>query len=117
MEPKYKHEKKGIDKFLTFKFFEFKISDDMPIMDQVHELDVLVSQLSELQIVVPDTLQARAILSKLPPSWHNYRKKIMHSIESFTIEQVTTHMQIEATNRAREAMILSSTFKKMTYTL
>jgi hypothetical protein len=36
-------------------------------MDQVHEIQMLISKLSNLDIKVPDSLQAGAILSKLPP--------------------------------------------------
>lgn len=64
----------------------------MPVMDQVHELDVLVSQLSELQTIVPDILQVEAILSKCLLGMTTERKFcILHSTESDTIEQVTTH--------------------------
>ena len=52
-------------------------------MDQVHELQILVSKLGKLEIKIPDSLQVRTILSKLPPSWSEYREKIWHSPEIF----------------------------------
>lgn len=58
--------KKSTNKFLAMKCFEFKITENFPTMDQVHELQVLVSKLSELQIKIRDSLQIGAILSKLP---------------------------------------------------
>ncbi|XP_022715126.1 uncharacterized protein LOC111274619 [Durio zibethinus] len=106
LEHKYMNEKKGTDKFLALKYFEFSITDDKPIMDQVHELQILVSKLSELEIKVPDSLQVGAILSKLHPSWNGYRKKVLHSTDTFTIEEFQTHIQIEAKNRARDALFL-----------
>ncbi|XP_022717833.1 uncharacterized protein LOC111276355 [Durio zibethinus] len=106
LEHKYMNEKKGMDKFLALKYFEFSITDDKPIMDQVHELQILVSKLSELEIKVPDSLQVGAILSKLPHSWNGYRKKVMHSTDTFTIEEFQTHIQIEAENHARDALFL-----------
>ncbi|GLT87306.1 hypothetical protein SLE2022_053950 [Rubroshorea leprosula] len=56
LEKKYKHEKKGTDKFLALKYFEFEMKDDISIMDQVHELQILVSRMSELEIKIPDSL-------------------------------------------------------------
>ncbi|KAH1108655.1 hypothetical protein J1N35_012423 [Gossypium stocksii] len=53
-------------------------------MDLVDELQVLVSKLSELEINISDSLQVGAILSKLPPFWNGYRKKILHSPKSYT---------------------------------
>jgi hypothetical protein len=37
-------------------------------MDQVYEIHMLISKLSDLDIKVPDSLQVGAVLSKLPPS-------------------------------------------------
>lgn len=75
LEAKYKNEKRGTDKFLAMKYFEFFMTDDKAtIMDQVHELQILVSRLSELEIKIPDALQIGAILAKLPPSWNDFRK-------------------------------------------
>lgn len=48
LESKYKHLKKGTDRFLALKYFEFNFSENLPIMDQVRELEVLVSQMNEL---------------------------------------------------------------------
>ncbi|GKV02145.1 hypothetical protein SLEP1_g14614 [Rubroshorea leprosula] len=105
LEKKYKHEKKGTDKFLALKYFEFEMKDDISIMDQVHELQILVSRMSELEIKIPDALQVGAVLSKLPPSWNDYRKKVLHSDEILTMEQFQTHLQIEAENRSRDAIL------------
>ena len=102
LETKYQNEKKGTDKFLALNYFDFKMTDDMPVMDQVHELQILVSRLRDLEVTVPDTLQIGAILSKLPPSWNNYRKKVLQTPESFTMEQFQTHLQIECETRIRD---------------
>jgi hypothetical protein len=67
LETHYKQEKSGSDHFLTLKFFEYEITDNKPIMDQVHEIQILISKLSDLDIKVPDSLQMGVVLSKLPP--------------------------------------------------
>ena len=50
------------------KYFEFKMLDSIPIMDQVHELQVLVSKLRDLKVVISKLLQVDAIISKLSSS-------------------------------------------------
>ena len=40
---KYKAEEAGAKKFLISKYFEYKFNGDMPILSQVHELQVLVN--------------------------------------------------------------------------
>ena len=92
LETKYKNEKKGTDKFLAMNYFDFKLSDNQPVMDQIHELQILVSRLRDLDTVVPDSLQIGAILSKLPPSWNEHRKRVLHNPQSFTIEEFQTHL-------------------------
>ena len=115
IEVKFKHMKKGTDWFLALKYFEFKFSDSVSIMDQVRELEILVSQLGELQIQIPDALQVGAILSKLPSSWNDYRKKILHSSETYTIEQFTTHLQIECENRSRDELLNGPNVSKVNH--
>ena len=115
IEAKFKHMKKGMDRFLALKYFEFNFSNAVSIMDQVRELEILVSQLGELQIQIPDALQVGAILSKLPSSWNDYRKKILHSSETFTIEQFTTHLQIEYENRSRDELLNGSSGSKVNH--
>ncbi|OMO60891.1 wall-associated receptor kinase 2-like protein [Corchorus capsularis] len=106
LETTYQNEKKGTDKFLSLKYFEFKMSDEKPILDQVHELQVLVSKLKELEITIPDAIQIGAILSKMPPTWNDYRKKVLHSKDILTIDLFMTHLQIESENRDRDATYL-----------
>jgi len=38
LETHYKQEKSGSDRFFALKFFEYEITDNKPIMDQVHEI-------------------------------------------------------------------------------
>ena len=59
---------KSNDNFLALKYCEFIVIGDKPIMDQVHELQIVASKLSELQIKIPNLFQVEAILSKLVPS-------------------------------------------------
>ena len=87
------------------QYFEFKMVDKKPIMDQIHELQILVSKLSYLEVKIFDALQIGAILSKLPSSWNNYRKQILHCTDQLTVEQFRTHLQIESETCARDALV------------
>ena len=54
----------------------------------------MTSKLSELQIRIPYSFHVRTI--KLPSSLNEYRKKILHFPNAFTIEEFQTHLYIEA---------------------
>ncbi|KAH1122231.1 hypothetical protein J1N35_005391 [Gossypium stocksii] len=68
VEEKYNTERQGTDKFLMMKYFEFKMVNVILIMDQVYELQVLVSRLSDFKVVISKLLQVGAVISKLSSS-------------------------------------------------
>ena len=84
------------------------MTDSKPIMDQVHELQVLVSRLRDLDVKVLDVLQICAILSKLPLSQNDYRNKVLHSTDKLTLQQFQTHLQIESETCVHDAQFLAS---------
>ena len=49
LEHKYTTEKRGTNKFLMFRYYELTMFDNKLILDQVHELLVLVSKLCDLK--------------------------------------------------------------------
>ncbi|XP_010914014.1 uncharacterized protein [Elaeis guineensis] len=98
---KYKAEEEGTNKFLISKYFDFKIVDDKPILEQVHELQVLVNKICAQKTVLPESFQVGAIISKLPPSWKDYQKKLMRKAEDFTLEQIQKHLRIEEETHSR----------------
>ncbi|GJW10507.1 hypothetical protein Tco_1576334 [Tanacetum coccineum] len=53
LKEKYTTEKEGTDKFITFRFFEFSMEDNVSILDQVHEFLILVSKFKNLNIEIP----------------------------------------------------------------
>ncbi|KAK5833852.1 hypothetical protein PVK06_017715 [Gossypium arboreum] len=111
LEEKYNTEQQGTNKFLMMKYYEFKKLDSILIMDQVHELQVLVSRLCDLKVVIPKLFQVKAIISKLPSSWNNYWKKFLHMAEDFTVEKILMHLHIEEETQKRDAVYLPQSSK------
>ena len=87
MEVKYKTEKIGTNKFIIQKYFDYKILNNISVLDQVYELKILVNKLRDLSINIPKSFQVGAIIAKLLPSWNNFRKKLLHMSEDLTLEQ------------------------------
>ncbi|XP_059315644.1 uncharacterized protein LOC132066334 [Lycium ferocissimum] len=102
LEFKYKAEEECTKKFLVSKYFEFKFNDDMPILAQVHELQVIVNQLRVARIELPASFQVGAIITKLPASWKGYMKKILHDSKDFSLEEIQKHLRIEEESRERD---------------
>ncbi|XP_072054921.1 uncharacterized protein [Arachis hypogaea] len=110
LEEKYNTERQRTDKFIMIKYFEFIMNDTMLDMDQIHELQILVSRLRDLQVVIPKSLQVGAIISKLPSSWNGYRKKLLHLGEDFTIEKLLRHIRIEEETKKTRCCVSFSKF-------
>ena len=108
LEEKYNIERQGTDKFLMLKFYEFTMSENNPVMSQVHELLVLVSRLADLKVKIPESLQVGAIIAKLPSTWNDYRKKLLHMTEDFSVEKILRHLRIEEENKKRDAEYLGN---------
>ena len=51
LEAKYKTEKIGTNKFIIQKYFDYKMLDNVSVLDQVHELQILVNKLRDLSII------------------------------------------------------------------
>ena len=92
LEAKYKTEKIGTNKFIIQKYFDYKMLDNVSVLDQVHELQILVNKLRDLSINIPESFQVGAIIAKLPPNWNNFRKKLLHMSKDLTLEQFGQHL-------------------------
>ncbi|GAV78167.1 UBN2_2 domain-containing protein [Cephalotus follicularis] len=84
-EFKCKAEKQGTNKYLITKYFDFKMIDTKPFLEQVYELQVLVNKNWALKIDIPETLQVGEIIAKLPQSWKECGKKFLHKPEDITL--------------------------------
>ena len=84
--------------------------DHILVLDQVHELQILVSKLKNLKADVGEPLQVGAIIAKLPLAWNDYRKKLSHSSKSFTFEQLQKHLRIEEETRIRDGKRFETEF-------
>ncbi|GKC92901.1 glucose-6-phosphate isomerase 1, chloroplastic [Tanacetum coccineum] len=115
LQEKYTAEKEGPDKFITFKLFEFTMKDNVSILDQVHEFLILVSKFKNLNIEISEKLLVGAIITKLPSSWHNYTKKLMHTSEDFTLDQIEKHLRIKDETRIRKKNLNGASSSKVNY--
>ena len=102
LESKYKTEKVGTNKFIIQKCFDYKILDNISVLDQEHELQILVNKLCNLLINIPESFQVDAIIEKLPPSWNNFRKKLQPMSKDLTFEQFGQHLRIEEESQVRD---------------
>ncbi|XP_052624872.1 uncharacterized protein LOC128132378 [Lactuca sativa] len=102
LELKYKAHEEGTNKYLVSKYLEFQMVDDKSIMEQVHELQVMVNKLNALTVSLPELFQVGAIIAKLPPSWKDLSKRMMHKSEDYSLDDLMKHLRIEEETRIRD---------------
>ena len=105
LENKYKAEEEGTKKLLISQYINFKIFDDKSLLPQIHELQVIVNKLKVLKIELPKAFQIDAIVAKLPQSWKDYQKRILHKSEDYSLEEIQKHLRIEEESRSRDKVV------------
>ena len=71
LEHRHVNQKQDSDKFLIKTYFEFKFTGNSLLLDQIHNLQMVVSKFKDLSVEISDAFQVRAIIAKLPPSWND----------------------------------------------
>ena len=68
----------GTQKFAIGNFLNFIMSDKKDISSQIHEYRVIIDDLKNENITLPETFVARALIEKLPDSQKDYKKELKH---------------------------------------
>lgn len=87
LEKKYGTDDAGKKKYATGKWLQFKMVDDKPIMNQVHEYENLVADILTEGMKMCDVLQANVLIEKLPDTWSNYRNHLKHKKRDMSLEE------------------------------
>ncbi|KAL5551516.1 hypothetical protein UlMin_001692 [Ulmus minor] len=58
---------------LEYKY-KFTMVETKPVLDQIHELQIMVKKLHELKVEISESFQVEAIITKLPPRNNRKRK-------------------------------------------
>ena len=99
IENKYKIEDYGNKSYLVSNYFDFKIVDNKPILNLVHEIQLIVQQLYPKGILIDEKLQVRAIIVKLPLTWKDYHKSLKRKCDDLTLESLQRQLRIEEESR------------------
>lgn len=102
LEKKYGADDAGKRKYVTGEWLDFEVTDDKPIMDQVHKYENLVADILAEGMKMCEILQANVLICKLPESWTDYRNKLKHKKRDLTLEELVSHLKIEETNRLKD---------------
>lgn len=113
LEKKYGGDDAGKKKYVVGKWLHFRMVDDKPIMEQVHEYENLTADVLNEGMKMCEILQANVLLEKFPPSWSDYRNHLKHKKKDLSLQELVSHMRTEEANRLKDKLdVVSSTISK-----
>ncbi|XP_026451934.1 uncharacterized protein LOC113352315 [Papaver somniferum] len=81
---------------------DFKVVGSKSIIAQVSELLFIVNHLKDTGIELASVFVFGVIISRLPPSWNGYEKKLKHDETDYDLKGLQRHFRIEDDSRKRE---------------
>ncbi|XP_027158853.1 uncharacterized protein LOC113760471 [Coffea eugenioides] len=76
------------------KYIQFQMVDGVSVLEQTHELQRILATIMASGIWMDENFHASVIISKLPPSWKEYRAKLMQE-EFLSLTALLHRLEVE----------------------
>ncbi|CAA7023934.1 unnamed protein product [Microthlaspi erraticum] len=101
LDKKYKTFNVGSGKFAAAKFLNFVMVDSKPIMDQVHDLQMILQEISDEGMKICETFTVNCFIEKLPPGWADFKNYLAFKQKALTLANLISRLQNESLKRER----------------
>ncbi|KAK2978714.1 hypothetical protein RJ640_004237 [Escallonia rubra] len=102
LQQKYDTEEAGKKKYACSRFFNYKMSENVSVVAQTHDLQMIVHEIISEGIKVDEQMQVAAIIDKLPNSRKELHKGLRHKQSELSIVNVMAWLQIEEEARKQD---------------
>ncbi|GKC60230.1 zinc finger, CCHC-type containing protein [Tanacetum coccineum] len=103
LESKYMAENSSSKKFLVSNFYNYKMVDSRPVMEQYNELLRILGQYTQHDLKMDESISVSSIIDKLPPSWKDFKHTLKHGKDDLSLVQLGSHLRIEESLRAQDS--------------
>ncbi|XP_071928133.1 uncharacterized protein [Coffea arabica] len=86
-------------KFVVGKYNQWQMTDDKEMKIQITEYQMLLEDLKNEDINLPEKFAAGMLIEKLPESWADYKNNLKHKEKNYTIDELVKHILIEDSNK------------------
>uniref|UniRef100_A0A0A9B680 CCHC-type domain-containing protein n=1 Tax=Arundo donax TaxID=35708 RepID=A0A0A9B680_ARUDO len=100
LNDKYAESDNGNESFLVASYLNFRMGDGRSVVEQIHELQLIVRDLGQFGCVLLDGFQVNAILAKLPPSWCDFVTARHHLKQRLGLNELIAAINVEEKLRA-----------------
>ncbi|KAA0049696.1 ty1-copia retrotransposon protein [Cucumis melo var. makuwa] len=102
LESRYGGDDAGRKKYVVGKWLQFQMTDDKPVVEQIHEYENPVANVLSEGMKMCEILQENVLLEKFPPSWNDYRSHLKHKKKDLKLQELISHMRTEEANRLKD---------------
>ncbi|GJT92815.1 hypothetical protein Tco_1081660 [Tanacetum coccineum] len=95
LEERYLMEDATSKIFIVSKFNSYKMVDSRPIMDQMYELEHILSMFTQNNMNMDESIQVASIIDKLPSTWKDVKKNLKHHKDDLSLKDLGKHLLIE----------------------
>lgn len=113
LETRYMQEDATSKKFLVTHFNNYKMFDNRPIMEQMHEIERILNNYKQHKMHMDETIIVSSIIDKLPPSWKDFKRSLKHKKEDISLVQLGNHLRLEEEYRKQEDTKDQYTYEKV----
>uniref|UniRef100_A0ACD5ZC98 Uncharacterized protein n=1 Tax=Avena sativa TaxID=4498 RepID=A0ACD5ZC98_AVESA len=92
----------GSELYIMESFHDFKMTKDLPVVQQAHEIQCIAKELELLKCILPDKFVVGCIIAKLPPSWRNFATTLKHKRQEISVENLIASLDVEEKARAKD---------------
>jgi hypothetical protein len=78
LDAKFGAAEAGSELYIMESFHDFKMTKDLPVVQQAHEIQCITKELKLLKCALPDKFVAGCTIAKLPPIWRNFTTSLKH---------------------------------------
>jgi hypothetical protein len=99
---KYDATDAGSELYTMESFHDFRMVNNRPVVEQAHEIQILVKELELLKCPLPDKFVAGCMIAKLPSSWRNFATALKHKRQEISVENLIASFDVEEKTRAKD---------------
>jgi hypothetical protein len=102
LDRKYVESDAGCELYVNDQYHKYKMVDYKYIMEQAHEIHLLVGELVHFDCVWPDRFVVGGIIVKLPPPWKYFSTSLKNKKETMTVESQISTLDVEEKVRSKD---------------
>lgn len=99
LDRKYKTENVGTKKFIVGRYWNLKMVDSKPLINEVHELQVFIQEIHSERTIICKAFQVTSIIKKLQPRWKDFNSYLKHKRKEVDVETFVGKLCIKDDNR------------------